>query len=61
MSRSLSELKNIQEKFDLEHTGDKQKFYININESNIQDLEHLAVCLAGEVGEFCNVLKKIRI
>lgn len=59
MSKSLSELKKIQKKFDLEHTGEKQPFYIDINENNVQDLEHLAVCLAGEVGEFCNVLKKI--
>lgn len=59
MSKSLSELKKIQKKFDLEHTGERQPFYIDINENNVQDLEHLAVCLAGEVGEFCNVLKKI--
>lgn len=59
MSKSLSELKKIQKRFDLEHTGEKQPFYVDIGESNVQDLEHLAVCLAGEVGEFCNVLKKI--
>ncbi|MCV4270457.1 MazG nucleotide pyrophosphohydrolase domain-containing protein [Pseudomonas capsici] len=59
MSKSLSELKDLQKKFDLEHRGAKQPFYIDITEKNIADLEHLAVCLAGEVGEFCNALKKV--
>ena len=59
MSKSLAELKEIQKKFDLGHEGAKQPFYIEITENNISDLEHLAVCLAGEVGEFCNVLKKV--
>jgi NTP pyrophosphatase (non-canonical NTP hydrolase) len=59
MSKSLAELKEIQKQFDLGHTGEKQPFYIEITENNVPDLEHLAVCLAGEVGEFCNVLKKV--
>ncbi|WP_085631945.1 MazG nucleotide pyrophosphohydrolase domain-containing protein [Pseudomonas sp. R16(2017)] len=59
MSKTLSELKEVQRNFDLEHTGNKKPFYIDIDEGNLQELEHLAVCLAGEVGEFCNILKKI--
>lgn len=59
MSKSLTELKEIQKQFDLQHTAAKLPLYIEINENNTQDLEHLAVCLAGEVGEFCNILKKV--
>lgn len=59
MSKSLAELKEIQRQFDLHHTGKSGPFYVKINEDNISDLEHLAVCLTGEVGEFCNALKKI--
>lgn len=58
MSKSLAELKEAQKMFDMQHTGAKLPFYVEITENNIQDLEHLAVCLAGEIGEFCNILKK---
>ncbi len=34
-------------------------FYVPISADNLQDLEHLVVCLIGEVGEFANELKKI--
>ncbi|KKI86516.1 hypothetical protein WZ76_09950 [Shouchella clausii] len=34
-------------------------FYENVDDNNIEVLEHLIVCLVGEVGEFSNIVKKI--
>ena len=59
MSLTLEEIKNIQKEFDLTHSVNGKGFYRNINEDNIHELEHLAVCLTGEMGEFCNILKKV--
>lgn len=59
MSLTLDEIKNIQKKFDLEHSINNKRFYIDIDINNINELEHLAVCLTGEIGEFCNILKKV--
>lgn len=43
----------------MEHSVNGKSFYKDIDENNIQELEHLAVCLTGEIGEFCNILKKV--
>jgi NTP pyrophosphatase (non-canonical NTP hydrolase) len=59
MSFTVNEIKNIQKQFDLGHSIAGKGFYCDIDENNIHELEHLAVCLTGEVGEFCNLLKKV--
>ena len=59
MSLTIDEIKGIQKKFDLEHSVNGKGLYKDIDESNIYELEHLAVCLTGEIGEFCNMLKKV--
>jgi NTP pyrophosphatase (non-canonical NTP hydrolase) len=55
---TIDEFKKIQEDFDRNHAG-KNEFYELITESNLQTLEHLVVCLTGELGEFSNLLKKV--
>ena len=59
MSLTLEEIKKTQKDFDLTHAVNGKGFYRDINEDNIHELEHLAVCLTGEMGEFCNILKKV--
>lgn len=59
MRKTLDEIKAIQKEFDQTHHSNKKSLYIEIDDNNISELEHLAVCLSGEFGEFCNVLKKI--
>lgn len=59
MRMTLDEVKAAQKEFDKTHTAAGKSLYIEITDNNIYELEHLAVCLSGEVGEFCNVLKKI--
>jgi len=59
MSLTIEEVKGIQKKFDLEHSINDKCFYMDIDATNINELEHLAVCLTGEIGEFCNILKKV--
>ena len=59
LEKSISELKTIQKEFDLEHQGNVP-FYEEINDTNIDTLEHLIVCLIGELGEFSNIVKKIK-
>lgn len=59
MSLTFEKIKIIQKEFDLTHSVNGKSFYRDIKEENIQELEHLAVCLTGEVGEFCNILKKV--
>lgn len=59
MSSTLKELLERQRAFDERHSGDIP-FFIEINEKNLHELEHLVVCLVGELGEFANILKKVR-
>ncbi len=59
LAKSIKELKKIQKEFDLEHQGNIP-FYEEINDNNIDALEHLLVCLMGELGEFSNIVKKIK-
>ena len=59
MSLSLEKIKSLQKGFDRHHSIGEKGFYVDINESNIHELEHLIVCLLGELGEFANILKKV--
>jgi len=54
----FSKLIQLQTEFDKEH-GVVRPFYVPISSNNLQELEHLVVCLVGEVGEFANELKKV--
>lgn len=59
MSRTFSELLEIQSEFDKSHEVSGKSFYVDIDENNLHELEHLVVCLLGELGEFSNLLKKV--
>ncbi|MFP3424652.1 hypothetical protein [Pseudoalteromonas sp. SIMBA_162] len=59
MNLKLIDLKEMQKEFDLSHSVSGKSFYTKIDEKNLHELEHLAVCLTGELGEFCNILKKV--
>lgn len=59
MSKTFSELCDIQRDFDKKHSVAGNSFYVDINEDNLKDLEHLIVCLLGELGEFSNLVKKV--
>lgn len=59
MSLTLNEIKEIQKKFDTSHGVGGKSFYVPVGAEDAAYLEHMAVCLVGEVGEFCNVLKKV--
>lgn len=56
---SIKKLIDKQREFDERHSG-SLPFYSAINENNLSELEHLIVCLVGEVGEFSNLVKKVR-
>ncbi|TGZ32497.1 hypothetical protein EQ875_03901 [Photobacterium damselae subsp. damselae] len=59
MSLTLKEICQKQKNFDKKISINGKSFYTQINEENIQELEHLIVCLVGELGEFSNLTKKI--
>ena len=54
----LKDIQNMQKSFDESHQM-KLSFYEKIDEKNLPALEHLLVCLLGELGEFSNLLKKV--
>lgn len=54
----LKDIQDIQKSFDKSHQM-KIDFYENITKDNLPALEHLVVCLLGELGEFSNILKKV--
>lgn len=54
----LKDIQEMQQSFDKSHQM-KINFYEKINEKNLPALEHLIVCLLGELGEFSNLLKKV--
>jgi len=58
-SLTISDLLKKQREFDEQHIG-ALPFFAPIDETNLEDLEHLIVCLLGELGEFANVVKKVR-
>ena len=57
--KSLNNMLKLQKEFDLQHKG-RIDFFEKIDENNIEALEHLIVCMVGEIGEFANIVKKIR-
>ncbi|WP_171429148.1 nucleoside triphosphate pyrophosphohydrolase family protein [Acinetobacter lactucae] len=54
----LKDIQELQRSFDKSHHM-KLNFYEKIDEKNLPALEHLVVCLLGELGEFSNLLKKV--
>ena len=56
---TLEKIKEYQKNFDDKYKGDIE-FNETINDSNLEPLEHLIVCLLGELGEFANIVKKIK-
>lgn len=54
----LKDIQEMQRSFDKSHQM-KLDFYEKIDEKNLPVLEHLVVCLLGELGEFSNLLKKV--
>jgi len=54
----FTKLIQLQADFDREH-GVAKPFFVPISSDNLHELEHLVVCLIGEVGEFANELKKV--
>ena len=54
----LAKLIKLQTDFDRGH-GVAKPFFVPISSDNLHELEHLVVCLIGEVGEFANELKKV--
>ena len=54
----LKHIQEMQQSFDKSHQM-KLDFYEKIDEKNLPALEHLVVCLLGELGEFSNLLKKL--
>jgi NTP pyrophosphatase (non-canonical NTP hydrolase) len=57
-NHTLSELMQLQHEFDAAH-GKDETWAVNISQDNLGELEHGVVCLAGEVGEFANKVKKV--
>lgn len=55
MNLTLKEICEKQEDFD--KTAIKGRVLQKINGSNLHELEHLIVCLLGELGEFSNITK----
>ena len=54
----LNQMVETQGEFDKRHLA-ARPFFVPISSSNTADLEHLIVCLVGELGEFSNELKKV--
>jgi NTP pyrophosphatase (non-canonical NTP hydrolase) len=59
MSKPLAELQQMQADFDRAHEG-AVPFFEEVTGHEVQALEHLVVCITGEVGELANEVKKIR-
>ncbi len=59
MSMQLKEICDLQAEFDKQVSISGRSFFVDINENNLSELEHLTVCMMGELGEFCNILKKV--
>jgi NTP pyrophosphatase (non-canonical NTP hydrolase) len=54
----LRDIITLQSEFDAEHKS-KEPWNQLITGDNLQVLEHLLVCLVGEVGECANLVKKV--
>lgn len=59
MPLTLVEILEKQREFDKRHSGTSE-FFEEIDRNNVQALEHLIVCLVGEIGEFSNIVKKVK-
>lgn len=57
--KTLDDIQEAQAVFDRGHEG-AVPFFESISTDNLQALEHLVVCLSGELGELANLVKKIR-
>lgn len=55
---TLKKLQEIQLDFDSSHAG-RRPWYSAASDDNPEVLEHTALCLAGEVGELANIIKKV--
>lgn len=54
----IATLIKLQTDFDRTH-GVAKPFFVPISSDNLHELEHLVVCMVGELGEFANELKKV--
>lgn len=54
----FAQLLQLQADFDRTH-GVTKPFFVPITGDNLGELEHLVVCLIGEIGEYANELKKV--
>jgi len=54
----IKEILRKQAEFDAKHASN-QSWNAPITKENVQVLEHLIVCLVGEVGEGANIVKKV--
>lgn len=59
MAATIKELGEIQRAFDSRHGREGQPWFQTIDASTLPVLLELTVALAGEVGEFANVTKKV--
>ncbi|MET3855380.1 MazG nucleotide pyrophosphohydrolase domain-containing protein [Rhizobium sp. OAE497] len=59
MEMTVSSLQEFQRVFDDAHVG-RIPFLDDKSGDKMQSLEHLVVCLVGELGEFANLVKKVR-
>lgn len=59
MSLTINDIKKIQSDFD-ETLRPEFSFHSNTGEIRLEELEHLLVCLFGEMGELANIVKKTR-
>jgi NTP pyrophosphatase (non-canonical NTP hydrolase) len=59
MASTIQDLADIQRAFDLRHGREGRPWSQRIDASTLNVLLELTVALAGEVGEFANVTKKI--
>jgi len=59
MDMTLASLQAFQRDFDAGHEG-RSPFLEDPTDDKVPNLEHLIVCLAGELGEFANIVKKVR-
>ncbi|MSN26315.1 MAG: nucleotide pyrophosphohydrolase [Geobacter sp.] len=59
MSLTIDDIKKMQSEFDYT-LRPEFSFRSTTGEIRLEELEHLLVCLFGEIGELANIVKKIR-
>jgi NTP pyrophosphatase (non-canonical NTP hydrolase) len=55
----LKEILRMQSDFDAAHASREKRWNVPITKDNVELLEHLLVCLVGEIGECANIAKKV--